>query len=77
MSGRTNTMTSVASKASISTSKRIDGGNKPRLNSGGTRTSSGATSIIIGLHRQESNQPRPVKLITEVDRIYFKKRIKN
>jgi hypothetical protein len=75
MRGRTNTITTVSSKKTVSTSKRtVNGGGPPRLNSAGTRTSSGATSIIIGNNPHESNYLRPSKLITQVDGIfvYFK-----
>lgn len=68
MRGRTNTMTTTASKASVSTSKRIAGG-KARTNSGATRTSSGATSVFLAPNPSVSIYRRPIKQITEVDGI--------
>jgi len=70
MRGRTNTVTTTASKASVSTSKRLGGGVKPRTNSDVTRASSGATSIIIGFNPQESYRSQTLKQITEVDGIF-------
>lgn len=67
MRGRTNTMTTTVSKASVATSRRMIGGVKGRSNSDTTRTSSSGTSLIIPMNSQISIRPRPVKVITEVD----------
>lgn len=69
MRGRTNTMTSTASKTSgVTTSKRIaPAPTKPRLNSDGTGTSSGATPVFMACNSFESHYSKPMKIITEVD----------
>ena len=67
MRGRTNTMTTTASKASVATSRRMIGGGKGRPNSDATGTSSSGTSLITLNNPQISIRPRPVKIITEVD----------
>ncbi|CAF3430854.1 unnamed protein product [Rotaria sp. Silwood1] len=65
---RTNTITTVTSKKTASTSKRLVGGGvQPRPISGTTRISSATTSIIVGMNPQQSNYPQPIKIITEVD----------
>ncbi|CAF4612401.1 unnamed protein product, partial [Rotaria sp. Silwood2] len=65
---RANTITTVTSKKTASTSKRLVGGVvQPRPISGTTRISSATTSIIVGMNRQQSNYLEPSKLITEVD----------
>lgn len=67
MRGRTNTMTTTASKASMSTTKRMIGAGKGRPNSDATQTSSSGTSLIVPIKSQVAIRARPVKVITEVD----------
>jgi hypothetical protein len=73
MRGRTNTMTTVASKTAASTSKRAGGGGQVKLTSGTTRISSSGTASMIGLNPQEANRTKSMKMITEVDGIFTKK----
>lgn len=78
MRDRTNTMTTVASKKTVSAVKRPGGVGavaQARQGSGGTRISSRNTSILIGMNAQQPTQIRPTKIITEVDGILLPKKL--
>ncbi|CAF4740173.1 unnamed protein product [Rotaria socialis] len=71
MRDRANTMTTVTSKKTASTSKRLfisgGGGAQHIPTSGTTRLSSGMTSLTVGMNPLRTSNSRGTKIITEVD----------